>query len=245
MSAQLAQFTVNFEKLSHYVVASEGDPSVLSPCPCGKGDRTTRCKDCVGYNPTCDACFFRNHEFTPFHFAEKWNGRFFDRSSQSGIGRVLYLGHDGRPCPSVRSGTSPLHLDVVQLNGVHGCRVQYCECAKKGEHWEQLLEINLFPATLAKPATAYALPVLKHFDLLSSISKTSAMDFVTTIRRSTNNAFPDDVPVSLLSFLEDLSNESVTSIGFLQIFPSRDACLEGAPDKQTRWCVSRNARSDR
>lgn len=199
MSAHLAQFVVEFEQVAECVVASEGNPLVTEPCPCGEGLRTTRCKDCLGFEPTCDKCFLRCHASTPFHVAEKWNGRYFDRMSQASLGRILHFGHRGSECPSVKTGTMPLGLDVIDLNGIHSCKVQYCQCAAAGEHWEQLLAVDLFPGTLGRPATAFSIPVLKHFDLLSSISKTSAMDFVTTLRRTTNNAFPDDVPVSAIN----------------------------------------------
>lgn len=147
--------------------------------------------------PLCDECFLRNHAVLPFHFAEKWNGRYFVRSSQTKLlGRVLHLGHGGMACPNVAEGTMPLMLDVVDLNGVRACMVQYCRCGDAGNKWEQLLQIDLFPATVKMTATAFSFSLLKHFDLLSSISKITAMDFVTTIRRTTNNAFPEDVPVS-------------------------------------------------
>lgn len=198
MSALLAQFTVEFDKISAHVVASEGNPLVSSPCPCGKGPRTTRCKDCTVQDPVCNDCFICKHASQPFHFAEMWNGEYFVKSSQAELGRIIHLGHAGLPCPSIRPEADPLLLDVVDLNGVHGCKVHYCKCKDSGHNWEQLLQIDLFPGTLAKTATAFSFAVLKHFDLLSSISKTSAMDFVTTIRRTTNNAFPDDVPVSVM-----------------------------------------------
>lgn len=197
MSALLAQFTVEFDKIATHVMASEGSPSASTPCPCGKGIRTARCKDCPLQSPVCCECFIRNHASMPFHFADIWNGKYFEKKSQADLGRVIHLGHEGLPCPSVHVNTQPLLLDVVHLNGVHGCKVQYCKCEAAGKNWEQLLLLDLFPGTLAKTATAYSFALLKHFDLLSSISKTSAMDFVTTIRRCTNNAFPDDVPVSL------------------------------------------------
>ena len=194
MSAQLSQFVENLDEIGRRILATEGDPLTMKPCHCGKGFRTTRCKDCTSHVPSCDKCFLKDHSKNMFHFAEKWNGRYFERSSQARLGRVLFLGHDGSQCPS--NSTGSLNLDVVALNGVHGCKVMYCECASAGKHWEQLLDAELFPATLAKPATAFTFGIIKEFDLISSISKTSAMDFVTTIRRQTNNAFPDDVPVS-------------------------------------------------
>lgn len=201
MSALLAQFTVEFDKISKYVVGSEGNPLVSSPCPCGEGLRTTRCTDCTMQDPVCNKCFILNHATQPFHFADTWNGSYFVKSSQAELGRVIHLGHGGVRCPFVYPEAAPLLLDVVDLNGVHGCKVHYCKCKRAGHHWEQLLLIDLFPGTLAKTATAFSFAVLKNFDLLSSISKTSAMDFVTTLRRTTNNAFPDDVPVCQVLYL--------------------------------------------
>ncbi|KLO12124.1 hypothetical protein SCHPADRAFT_941460 [Schizopora paradoxa] len=142
----------------------------------------------------------RNHVSCPFHFPEKWNGTNFERTSQAAIGRVIHLGHGGDRCPSARDSTEPLMLDVVEINGVHGCRVLYCDCKGAGHHWEQLLDVELFPATLSKTATAFSFKVLKQFDLLSSIAKLTAMDFVTSYRRMTNNAFPQDVPDFYKSF---------------------------------------------
>lgn len=193
MSTQLAQFTDKIHDIARHILASEGHPLVGKPCSCRKGVRTTRCKDCTSHVPSCDTCFLRDHAANPFHFAEKWNGRYFERMSQSDIGRILHLGHEGNPCPSNKTVT--LHLDVVHINGVHGCKAMYCECTTRGKHWEQLLDAELFPATLAKPATAFSFGAIKLFDLISTISKTSAMDFVSTLRRLTNNAFTDDVPV--------------------------------------------------
>lgn len=86
-------------------------------------------------------------------------------------------------------------LDIVDLNGVHSCKALYCNCPASPEKWEQLMQVDLFPGTMKSPATAFMFAVLKHFDLLSSISKAAAMDFVTTLRWNTNNAFIDDVPV--------------------------------------------------
>ncbi|KLO04261.1 hypothetical protein SCHPADRAFT_840849 [Schizopora paradoxa] len=194
MSAHLSQFLKKFDTLSTHVVATEGSIDTNEICPCNNGHRTTRCNECFDFQPVCDACFITTHASNPFHFAERWNGLFFDKLSQAGIGRIIHLGHTGEPCPSNTLPNGPLHLDVVTLNGVHGCEVMYCECAKADDHWEQLMEVGLFPATLGKPCTAFSFALLKHFDILSSASKLSAMDYVTTLRRATNNAFPEDVP---------------------------------------------------
>lgn len=196
MSALLTDFVVNMDKIADFVIGSEGHPLVNQACPCGKGTRTTRCKDCLDQAPTCDTCYLNSHTLTPFHFAEKWNGRYFERSTQASLGRIVYFGHNGSRCPHLHKDAKPLMLDVVDLNGVHSCKVLYCDCPSSEKKWEQLLQVELFPGTMRSPSTAFTFAVLKHFDTLSSISKAAAMDFVTTLRRATNNAFIDDVPVS-------------------------------------------------
>ncbi len=97
----------------------------------------------------------------------------------------------------------PLMLDVVDHNGVHAYRVLYCDCPSSEKKWEQLCQVDLFPGTMKSPGTAFSFSVLKQFDILSSVSKASTMDFVTTLRRITNNAFIDDVPVIIHSLLPD------------------------------------------
>ena len=177
MSSLLAQFGSEFSKLADYLVASEGSATMSTPCPCGKAPRSVRCKECTAQDPVCKDCFLKSHESMPFHFAEVWNGTFFDRTSQATLGRVINLGHGGHKCPKVFPAMQPLLLDVVQLNGLHACKVHYCKCEGAGKNWEQLMQINLFPGTISKTATAYSFETLKHFDLLSSVSKTPALEY--------------------------------------------------------------------
>ncbi len=47
-------------------------------------------------------------------------------------------------------------LDVVTMNGVHASKVVYCKCGSAGDHWEQLLDSSLFPATINKPSDRFS-----------------------------------------------------------------------------------------
>lgn len=212
MSAKLEAFLTNFDIIKDKILQKEGRIDVDHLCACedskepdkmvtddtpSKRFRTVRCGDCFQASPSCEKCFLRSHEHHPFHWAERWNGRYYERVPQSALGRILYFGHGGKRCPTNYVNQKALKLSVVTMNGVHPCEAIYCTCASAGERWEQLLDESLFPGTIAAPETAIRLDVLKYFDTLCSASKVTAMDFVRTSRHTTNNAFPTSVPVCL------------------------------------------------
>jgi hypothetical protein len=60
----------------------------------------------------------------------------------------------------------------------------------------QLIGARLFPSTLDSPATVFTFRVLKEFHSLSLSSKASAYDYYDVLKKHTNAAFPQDVPVS-------------------------------------------------
>ena len=47
----------------------------------------------------CLHCFRINHQLHPFHRVESWTGAYFAPSWLWKVGIVIYLGHDGKPCP--------------------------------------------------------------------------------------------------------------------------------------------------
>ena len=179
-------------------------------CDCSNGVRSTRCTDCPTLPLKCDQCYLAAHEYMPFHHAEKWNGHFFAKGSQSQLGRVIYLGHGSpnMPCPSK---TNTQMITVVSLNGIHPSRIMYCTCKQPttsggtqgGEiqegKWTQLIRSGLIPTSLRNPATACTVPVLKLHHLLNTVGKLSTMDFVTALRRLTSGCSPNALPVSLMT----------------------------------------------
>lgn len=62
---------------------------------------------------------------------------------------------------------------------------------------ESCLHSRIFPGTVAKPHSGFTFAVLQDFYLQTLTSKKSAYDYISAIRRKTNNVFSKKVPVSV------------------------------------------------
>lgn len=121
-----------------------------------------------------------------------WTGTYFDAHTLHNLDFVMYLGHDGAPCPaSVRL----LEMVIIHTNGIHRRSVQFCDCNSLTENFQQLLILRLFPATLKFPATAFTFDLLDVFHQLTLCSKITPYDYFDTLKKLTNLAFPQDVEV--------------------------------------------------
>ena len=58
-----------------------------------------KCSDCLGGNYFCRNFAIQSHQRTPFHRLTHWTGRHFAPVSSYTLGIVLFLEHDGVPCP--------------------------------------------------------------------------------------------------------------------------------------------------
>jgi hypothetical protein len=89
-------------------------------------------------------------------------------------------------------------LIIVSSTGIFKRSVRWCKCAKSPDRYVQLLlRAKLFPASFKNPKTAFTFEVLDHFRVDALECKTAAMNFMSKIRRITNEAFPSHVPVCL------------------------------------------------
>jgi hypothetical protein len=95
--------------------------------------------------------------------------------------------------PSSSCATTPFHINLVALNGVHGAKVHYCRCKNgwKAHKAEQLLDSGFFPATPRNPGTAFSFQLLKHYQNHSPV----LYQFAEGLRRDTDSALPSDIPV--------------------------------------------------
>ncbi|KAK7056512.1 hypothetical protein VNI00_003068 [Paramarasmius palmivorus] len=158
---------------------------------------TTQCRDCLHNTAMCRACFIQTHKRSPLHWCYLWkdeNG-FFEKHNISDLGFVITLGHRGERCPSVDYTriNATQSFRIVDMNGIHQTRIAFCNC-RTTERYEQLLEAGIFPATHEDPKTGFTFNLLDSFNIESLVSKKSAYDFVTALRRRTNWEFPEDVP---------------------------------------------------
>ncbi|KAK7038932.1 hypothetical protein VNI00_010323 [Paramarasmius palmivorus] len=175
-----------------------GKRDSLKCCQCANGDSQAlyRCRTCLGGELWCERCMKESHARRPFDVIEKWNGKFFERSSLARLGLVIQLGHSkGTTCCNpkrLRSG-----FVVVDMHGVHeDVLVNKCECmdvSEAGELWEQLLRYGLYPATVEDPRTAFAFPVLSHFHTLTLHGKVSLYDYYHALEALTDGSGVSEV----------------------------------------------------
>jgi hypothetical protein len=187
-----------------------------------------RCLSCSGDHAWCSECAVKAHRYLPFHNLQLWNGKFYEPTTLLDQGYTLYLGHGGDRCPLSSQISDPppglpenlqdasedgedgwetahetksrvTKLVVVHSTGVYSHHVVWCQCpgAEKDRHL-QLLKAKLFPASIRRPQTAFTFDVLDDFLIDAMECKTSAMSFYQKLRRFTNNAFPDQIPVCSL-----------------------------------------------
>jgi hypothetical protein len=198
--------------------------------------------DCFGPTWFCQVCCVREHKRNPFHHIRHWTGSHFTRITLLDLGFICHLGHNGEPCPAA-SGWELDHMDIdendptlvvedesesedermvfVDHSGVHKHRVRWCACRVKPQRDILLLKMNLFPASLSEPRTAFTFRGLEYFHIDSMECRTSAANYYNKLRRITNPTFPTTVPVSIISTL----TRTIMNVSFSGSIPRIDAHL--------------------
>jgi CxC2 like cysteine cluster associated with KDZ transposases len=113
------------------------------------------------------------------------------------LGYVFNLGHpsSGRSCPDEGDLFGDRRMTLIHVNGVFEHCVRFCRCHGAVSDHEQLFAHRLFSSTFDRPETAFTLDVLEYYGIDAMECKTSAQSFFQKLRRVTNDAFPDEVPV--------------------------------------------------
>ena len=127
-----------------------------------------RCLKCSYGSLFCGDCIVGSHQVLPLHRLEVcflprhllssysrhlqcWEDGFFDRTSLHSLGLTCHLEHGGVPCPM---DSTPHELLVIDINGWHRLRVQFCTCGKSApwhERYHQLLRMRWYPASFNRP----------------------------------------------------------------------------------------------
>lgn len=200
-------------------------PDTPSCYRCGINVGIYRCQDCFNRQLSCQTCCVSDHSTSPFHRITKWNGMHFERSDLHDLGLFLELSHGPTEChpsdndipassddgddaetsnlsgslPST-AGCAESNLTLIASTGIFVRRIRWCKCASPSAHRDRranlLLGMKLFPVSFRSPETAFTFEVLDHFRVDALECKTAAMNFMSKLRRMTNEAFPNTVPVS-------------------------------------------------
>lgn len=106
------------------------------------------------------------------------------------LGLKMQLGHPG--CRCTNPGTIKQRFVICDVNGFHEVDIQYCGCVQ-GDNgittdWQQLLRARLYPATTARPTTAFTFRLLDLFQQLTLQAKANIYDLHKTMGRITDNS---------------------------------------------------------
>ncbi len=192
--AKVEAFLPHLDELQQFIMALEADENVGRGCASCQmpGAANYRCCECFNASPICATCIVKQHQSHPLHRIQKWTGTFFDAHTLRELGLIMYLGHHRTPC---RASFDTKELVFIHTNGIHRCLVQFCACRDAAANFQQLVLLRLFPATLKFPATVFTFDLLSTFHQLTLCSKITPYDYFDTLKKLTNNAFPQGVEV--------------------------------------------------
>ena len=195
----LKQFLAHETSYLAHLLNLEMAPTLSSCSLCSQQDPIFRCLDCYGQHLLCKDCLIKSHVQHPFHRPQQWKEGSFEKVSLCDLGYVFNLGHSGSgpPCPKNDNLFGDRLMTMVHFNGVFEHCVRFCRCKGASSDHEQLFVHRLFPSTFDRPETAFTFDLLDCYEIDAVECKTSAQSFFHKLRRFTNNAFPDDVPVGL------------------------------------------------
>jgi hypothetical protein len=141
-----------------------------------------------------------SHLNLPFHTIEVWNGSFFACTDLQTLGLIVSAHGNGSLCPHRLPKETAVPITVVDVSGVHTIAFAYCHCPGCLTPLQQLLTLQLWPATIKAPATFFTFSLLDDYHHHSLASRKSANDYWQVLCRKTNNGFPEAVPVCIFFF---------------------------------------------
>jgi hypothetical protein len=194
-------FERHFDTFQRLILECESDARVTARCSCGQELALYRCEECFCAGPSCKNCLLRSHHHLPFHHVQRWEGTYFSWTSLGTLGLNIFLGHDMNRCPNAFPDSKGRQFVVVHTNGIHTINIGFCSCSHAVDEPFQLVSAGLFPATVDAPETVFTFKMLKDFHAHTLASKKSTYDHYTALQKLTNNAFPDQTPVSNILIL--------------------------------------------
>ncbi|KAH6903662.1 hypothetical protein BKA70DRAFT_1227593 [Coprinopsis sp. MPI-PUGE-AT-0042] len=187
------------ELLRHDGLADSLDrQSCVSCSPTSPSMGMFKCTDCWdGPLLLCQDCLISKHANQPLHRIEKWNGKFFEKASLSGLGLRVQLGHGGGECERPLPG--PSNFTVFHTTGVHKVNINYCDC-RTVDRVGQLLRARWFPATHDRTHTVFTFDAIDQFQELTLQGKTTLYDYYHTLLRLSDNMKLGELPSRLNDF---------------------------------------------
>lgn len=118
-SVHINEFLANQEMLICGLMSLYSHPNVGNDCQtCQNVPASYCCTECHLSQLQCRDCISQAHLHSPLHRIQKWNGSFFEPASLKQCSVIIYLGHNGSPCPECMV-TKPWEcVTVIHTTGI-------------------------------------------------------------------------------------------------------------------------------
>jgi CxC2 like cysteine cluster associated with KDZ transposases len=88
---------------------------------------------------------------------------------------------------------------VVHTNAIHYLPVRVCRCPNAATEDVQLIQMRYYPSTYRQIRTVFTFQLLDDYLLENLECQTSTYNYFQKLRRMTNKAIPQSIPVSDVS----------------------------------------------
>ncbi|KAK0500188.1 hypothetical protein EDD18DRAFT_1068493, partial [Armillaria luteobubalina] len=110
---------------------------------------------------------------------------FFEKVTLRDLGLHIQLGpHTSSCCLNPWQG--PADFTVLHVNSVHQITINFCWCEHRVASWKQLIQVELFLATMDQPRTCTSFLLLEQFQVLLGSGKMLAYEFHQGLSHMTN-----------------------------------------------------------
>ena len=183
----LRQFISHKKAYLSHLLNLEMPPTDLACSSCGCIEAEFHCLDCYGSHWWCQSCLILCHAQHPF---------LCPNSGKKDLLKLFHCATWAMFSYLVDNLFGDCHMMVIHVQMVYSSIVSGSVAALV---WLQSMSSFfchwLFPSTFDQPETVFTLDILDYYGVDAMECKTSAQSFLQKLRRVTNNAFPDEVPV--------------------------------------------------
>jgi hypothetical protein len=95
-----------------------------------------------------------------------------------------------------RQNSTDRAIIVGHTNGFHQITARFCHCSSACAEWRQMLGLQLWPATLRRPQTAFTVDCLRDLQYHNVVCKTSVNSYHTQMQNKTFRGLTVRFPVS-------------------------------------------------
>ncbi|KIO21917.1 hypothetical protein M407DRAFT_46979, partial [Tulasnella calospora MUT 4182] len=140
------------------------------------------CTHCFGQRILCASCLLDSHQYLLFHWPEVWvdcshlyNDGFLQWKDMFPHVTVISREPPWAFCPQTHENDA-FQMSILHTTGQHTVAFRPCACSGT-EIWQQLLGVDIFPATEKSLQSSFTFEVLRHQRCFNLRANTSLKEY--------------------------------------------------------------------